>query len=160
MSGPKLRNFTKALLQLEASSFSEYSAPDSPQYDSARLRRNTPTKIKYDYWDLKIARRHDDEELIYDPSYTNRKTYSIVCALRRQRNFRRYNKQFDHEIQQLIKFQPTALETEVLLRAMSYTSLWPPFHSHEEINYTMQYRVPRSRKHVEQLRRLLATDIK
>uniref|UniRef100_A0A1A9VW87 Uncharacterized protein n=1 Tax=Glossina austeni TaxID=7395 RepID=A0A1A9VW87_GLOAU len=161
MSKPRLSDFTKMLLQVESTSLDDYSAPDSIQLDGNLPQPKTkPTRIKYDFFDMQTgAIRDDGGPLIEEPSYTNQKSYSVSCAVRRLRNLRKYNQQFDHEIHQLVQFQPKAFEAALLLRTMSYTSLWPPLHTAKEIDYTMRFRVPRSEKYVARLRRLLATDV-
>ncbi|KAL9896448.1 uncharacterized protein ACN2A1_006827 [Glossina fuscipes fuscipes] len=158
MSRARLSNFTKILLQVESTSLDDYSAPDSIQLDLPRPKKK-PTRIKYDFFDLQAGPIRNDGGPVIEPSYTGRKSYSLICAVRRLRNIRKFNQQFDHEIHQLIRHQQRAFDAAFLFRTLSYTSLWPPLHTVKEIDYTMEFRVPRSQRHMTRLRRLLTTNI-
>uniref|UniRef100_A0A1A9ZUI3 Uncharacterized protein n=1 Tax=Glossina pallidipes TaxID=7398 RepID=A0A1A9ZUI3_GLOPL len=69
-----LSNVIKMILEVDETSLTDYSAPDSiltftakPPWQS--FRRVRPNKIKYDFLDLRIKPRHGQEELITTPSY-------------------------------------------------------------------------------------------
>ncbi|XP_017049119.1 uncharacterized protein LOC108093537 [Drosophila ficusphila] len=72
-----------------------------------------------------------------DPSFTKFKVpMEITCKARIITDTIRYNRQLNNEIDKLIEYQNTALEAAYFVRVMSYTTLWPPYHSNLEIDNT------------------------
>ncbi|KAH8337432.1 hypothetical protein KR059_009823, partial [Drosophila kikkawai] len=82
--------------------------------------------------------KHDDHDIcLMDPSYTNFKVpVEVRCRERLMSDTIRYNRQLNTEISKLIEYQNTALEAAYFVRVMSYTTLWPPYHSNVEIDNT------------------------
>ncbi|XP_043652322.1 uncharacterized protein LOC122619435 isoform X3 [Drosophila teissieri] len=72
-----------------------------------------------------------------DPSYTKFKCpMEIDCKERLKKDTIRYNNQLMNEISNLIDYQKNALEAAYFVKVMSYTTLWPPYHSNLEIANT------------------------
>ncbi|KMZ02015.1 uncharacterized protein LOC6727084 [Drosophila simulans] len=72
-----------------------------------------------------------------DPSYTKFKCpMEINCKERLKKDTVRYNNQLKNEISKLIDYQKNALEAAYFVKVMSYTTLWPPYHSYVEIANT------------------------
>ncbi|KAH8281116.1 hypothetical protein KR054_011782 [Drosophila jambulina] len=82
--------------------------------------------------------KYDDSNIPHvDPSYTRFKVpMEVTCRERLMNDSIRYNRQFSNEISKLIEYQNTALEAAYFVRMMSYTTLWPPYHSKLEIERT------------------------
>ncbi|XP_037730096.1 uncharacterized protein LOC119560626 isoform X1 [Drosophila subpulchrella] len=69
-----------------------------------------------------------------DPSFSKFKVPTEVsCKERMKKDTIRYNRQLNIEISKLIDYQSTALEAAYFVKMMSYTTLWPPYHSNLEI---------------------------
>lgn len=167
----------KTLLKLETSSLSNYSAPDSVTFSTIRGNQ----LISSYYKDLKRTRkRHNDSrDVNVNPSYTKRKPQYVlfnrqyildrhiyiylcsraVCSERSSKDYSRYNDQFLYEISQLALYQENAYDAARFHRVMSYTSLWPPFHTKKELGYTQGFIFKRDRKHLSDLYHLLKTNV-
>uniref|UniRef100_A0A1A9VW90 Uncharacterized protein n=1 Tax=Glossina austeni TaxID=7395 RepID=A0A1A9VW90_GLOAU len=115
---------------LEGSMYSSYSAADSDIDWNAKKGA-----VSEDYNNLHLSfRNFDSNDNSIDGSYTNALGYDIVCRTRYKKNFIKYNEQFRREIEQTIENQEKAYEAAIYTRVMSYTTLWPRYHSRAEIN--------------------------
>ncbi|KAH8344207.1 hypothetical protein KR084_007933 [Drosophila pseudotakahashii] len=79
--------------------------------------------------------KYDDRDVCpRDPSFSKFKVPTEVsCKERLKKDTIRYNRQLKKEISKLIDYQNTALEAAYFVKVMSYTTLWPPYHSNQEI---------------------------
>ncbi|XP_017140133.1 uncharacterized protein LOC108154380 [Drosophila miranda] len=76
----------------------------------------------------------DDLEVFIDPDFaTFRVPLYVRCLERYGEAKRRYNRQLNREVKKLIENQPTADCAWQFVRTMSYTTLWPPLHTREEL---------------------------
>uniref|UniRef100_A0A1B0FQM1 Uncharacterized protein n=1 Tax=Glossina morsitans morsitans TaxID=37546 RepID=A0A1B0FQM1_GLOMM len=115
---------------LEGSISSSYSAADSDIDWNAKKGA-----VSGDYKNLDFSfRNFDSNDNSIDSSYTNALAYNVVCRTRYKQNFIKYNEQFRREIEQTIENQEKAYEAAIYARVMSYTTLWPRYHSRAEID--------------------------
>ncbi|XP_030374755.1 uncharacterized protein LOC115624269 [Scaptodrosophila lebanonensis] len=60
----------------------------------------------------------------------------IYCRMRYSDSQKKYEAQFQKEIELLTESQPTASDAFGFVRIMSYTTLWPPLHTKAEVNWS------------------------
>ncbi|XP_034131952.1 uncharacterized protein LOC117586161 [Drosophila guanche] len=76
----------------------------------------------------------DDREMFIDPNYeTFPVPLNVRCLERYGEAKRLYNRQLNRELKKLIENQPTADCAWQFVRTLSYSSLWPPLHTREEL---------------------------
>ncbi|KAH8330644.1 hypothetical protein KR067_006009 [Drosophila pandora] len=82
--------------------------------------------------------KDDDRDVMpRDPSYAKFKvSMNAVCSEKISERKKQYNSQINREIEKLIEYQSSAVEAAYLVRLLSYTSFWPPYHTKEEIEKT------------------------
>ncbi|XP_037938431.1 uncharacterized protein LOC119671744 [Teleopsis dalmanni] len=96
-------------------------------------------------WDLEadpiICERifDDDRDVSRQPSFTKFVLpYSLICQMRIAKKRREFERQFQYEIKQLLRYNQSALETAMFHSHMAYTTMWPPLHNRREIEKTSQ----------------------
>ncbi|XP_023033997.1 uncharacterized protein LOC111519200 isoform X3 [Drosophila willistoni] len=98
--------------------------------------------------------------LITDPSYSKFKIpFEVICNNNYKQAVVKYNNQFCHEIDKLIENQSCAREAAYFIRVISYTTLWPPYHSVAEINRTSQKFFSLTPQEKKRFRWIMANDI-
>ncbi|XP_030374750.1 uncharacterized protein LOC115624266 [Scaptodrosophila lebanonensis] len=92
------------------------------------------------------------------PSYSKFKIpFDIVCLDRYNGTCRKYEKQFRHEIDELINYQISAGEACHFVRIISYTTFWPPYHNLTELNTTSKYFYKLTKKEKERLGKIMGS---
>ncbi|XP_037947845.1 uncharacterized protein LOC119682556 [Teleopsis dalmanni] len=87
--------------------------------------------------DICLQKFNDEADLSRNPSYSKvTMPYNLFCLNRIREQKRRYEKQFQSEIKQILEQMPNAFEMARFHSFLAYTSLWPPLHTKHEIEYT------------------------
>ncbi|XP_046865353.1 uncharacterized protein LOC111519200 isoform X2 [Drosophila willistoni] len=146
----------------------KYEVPilDTRAHYRAMCRRNGMDRryIKdYDYnQDDNLKHKCNDlpDILIRHPTYKKFKIpFEVICNNNYKQAVVKYNNQFCHEIDKLIENQSCAREAAYFIRVISYTTLWPPYHSVAEINRTSQKFFSLTPQEKKRFRWIMANDI-
>ncbi|KAH8278357.1 hypothetical protein KR018_000316 [Drosophila ironensis] len=105
--------------------------------------------------------KHDYRDALpKDPKYTRFKIPTDVwCRVMLKENHKKYNDQINKEIAKLIEYQTKATDAAYFVRMMAYTTLWPPYHSNQEINNTSRTFYKLSKKEQQRYDYIMSHDL-
>ncbi|XP_017858015.1 PREDICTED: uncharacterized protein LOC108610402 [Drosophila arizonae] len=102
----------------------------------------------------------DDLFISRHPSYTIKNVdYALECEFVYMQAKKKYNAQLRREMENFIEQRPRISEQFITRRLFAYSTLWPPLHTKEELDYFIANFFQLSPKQKSRLNYLMTTDI-